>query len=245
MSDLVSSRQREFNRASAEMWDQYAEHRARVTQLVLSGGSGRLVVLGAGNCNDLDLATLAGRFDEIHLVDLDGPAMAAATDRQRLPADAKLYLHGDVDVTALTQAQIDSIGKADVVASTTLLTQLLDSVGQAGGDTPAVLAARDTHLLLMADLLAPRGFGLLVTDVVSSDTCPEIRTVSVDQLAPLMTQAISMSNFFTGTNPFAIEQRLGLDPSLPVRPMGVTAPWRWDIGDRSYLVCAIGFRRLS
>jgi hypothetical protein len=65
--------QRMNNRESAGLWDGYAEHRQRTTDLVVGirngtkGGS--LVVLGAGNCNDLDLPRLLTEFSHIHLVE--------------------------------------------------------------------------------------------------------------------------------------------------------------------------------
>lgn len=88
------------NRAVAGLWDRYESHRRRLTATVLSapGASGRLCLLGAGNCLDVDLAALAAVHDEVHLVDLDGAALARARKRQPAEVRPKLHLHAPVDL---------------------------------------------------------------------------------------------------------------------------------------------------
>ena len=52
-----ASEQRSVNQSSLSQRTAFASHRAKVTELVCAatrGGQGRLCVLGAGNCNDLD-----------------------------------------------------------------------------------------------------------------------------------------------------------------------------------------------
>jgi hypothetical protein len=71
---------RGLNRDTADSWHRYSEHRARVTALAPGGDS--CAVLGAGNCNDLDLDALTGRYREIHLIDLDAEALERARARQ-------------------------------------------------------------------------------------------------------------------------------------------------------------------
>ena len=95
---------RENNRATAGDWDRFAGHRERMTALVREAGAGRLAVLGAGNGNDLDLAALAGQFEEIHLADLDPEALARARARQPEEVAARLRVHAPVDLSgALAQ----------------------------------------------------------------------------------------------------------------------------------------------
>ena len=72
----LASQQARFNRSTRDHWPHFASHRDWIERLLVAdglGGGGRLCVLGAGNCNDLDLPALAEAFDEIHLVDLDPP----------------------------------------------------------------------------------------------------------------------------------------------------------------------------
>ena len=68
--DDPRARQGQFNAESFDQWAGFADHRRRVSGL-LATGPGRLCVLGAGNANDLDLATLLEVHREVHLVDLD------------------------------------------------------------------------------------------------------------------------------------------------------------------------------
>jgi hypothetical protein len=72
-------------------------------QLLTLPGSdrGRLLVLGAGNCNDLDLPTLLRTFSEVHLLDVDLEAMTLGVQRQGLHAESPIYLHGNVDVSGI------------------------------------------------------------------------------------------------------------------------------------------------
>jgi hypothetical protein len=92
-------------------WELYAAHRARLTDVVLASapppeGGGRLCLLGAGACNDFDLARAAERFSEIHLVDLDGKALARAVARHEAPVRARLHRHGPVDLSGLSARRL-------------------------------------------------------------------------------------------------------------------------------------------
>src|SRR5512133_384324 len=91
---------------AAEEWALYSGHRARMTSALLGCASpgaprGRLCVLGAGKCNDLDLEQLAARFSELHLVDFEPSALAAAVSRQRPEVRSSLRPH-TVDLSLIT-----------------------------------------------------------------------------------------------------------------------------------------------
>ena len=75
----------ELNRSTRGCWGRYASHRKRVMSLVPSGGS--VAVLGAGNCNDIELSQLAADFDAMHLIDLDTEACTAALARDDATAE--------------------------------------------------------------------------------------------------------------------------------------------------------------
>ena len=104
--------------------------------------------------------------------------------------------------------------KFDVVVSTSLVTQLLHSVVNSFGDdskykNPMMLAVRDGHLQLLANLIGPKGCGVLVSDFVSSDTLPELATaVTSESVLAASRKAINERNFFTGTNPWAVKDAL-------------------------------------
>jgi hypothetical protein len=269
------------NLATDANWDSYSEHRARVTALVSAAlrsqpaVGARLVVLGAGNCNDVDLAALVEHCSELHLVDYDEGAMVRGLARQQLRSEhsdrARIVLHGGVELSGLAP-HLASVGEEDpprlaeialagpvvdidrpfdVVVSTTLLTQLISlPVRVLGNGFPGlddiVVAVRNGHLRLITRLLRPGGRGLLVTDVVSSDTLPEVRGTPLGPLARLLEDAVVTGNFFTGTNPYAVSRALSHDPvvSEGVDSASWSGPWRWQMGpSRSYLVVAHSFRR--
>jgi hypothetical protein len=91
------------NRDSRERWSNYTSHRERILNILTANtpANGRLLLLGAGNCNDLDLSALLRHYSELHLVDLDSEAMLLGVQRQGMATDSRLSLFGDVDVTGV------------------------------------------------------------------------------------------------------------------------------------------------
>jgi hypothetical protein len=81
-------RQRFYNRASQANWRAFASHREQITsRLEAAAADGptlapTLCILGAGNCNDLDLARLTLSYHRIHLVDIDAEAMQSGVALQ-------------------------------------------------------------------------------------------------------------------------------------------------------------------
>ncbi|MBI5759093.1 MAG: hypothetical protein HZA46_11305, partial [Planctomycetales bacterium] len=97
--------QQRRNRMSRDNWLLAAPHRSVVTDLLMRPKSGgRLAVLGAGNCNDLDLPRLLGAFENIHLIDLDGESLAWGVSQQGVAGDARLSLHGGGDLSGIADA---------------------------------------------------------------------------------------------------------------------------------------------
>lgn len=153
------ARQTGFNHLSFPQWEGFAEHRQRVSTL-LAEPPGRLCVLGAGNANDLDLASLLQFHREVHLVDLDADALARGTHRQEVADRPTLFRHGNLDVTGMLDAiarwsptgtiaevELEALvdwpvrrvslalpGPFDLVASTCLLSQLIANAHHAIGE---------------------------------------------------------------------------------------------------------------
>jgi hypothetical protein len=141
-------------------------------------------------------------------------------------------------------------GGMDVVASVCMLSQLIDSVVSVLGRThpcflDMVLSLRREHLRLMLDLLCDGGQGVLITDFVSSDTCPELAHVPPAQLVSLCIELIRRDNFFTGLNPFAIANSLRQDPLFQGRigDVELSPPWCWRYVTRTYAVAAVLFSK--
>jgi hypothetical protein len=161
----------------------------------------------------------------------------------------------DADVTALLDAPLRDVrprlpGAFDAAASTCLLSQLIASIVDAVGAAhprfvALVQAIRAAHLRLLSDLVAPGGLGVLISDVVSSESFPPLSTVRNDQLSGVLAPLIEQRNFFHGVNPAAIHHAFRADAFLRVRVEGLQAhsPWLWNLGTRVYAVWALTFRR--
>jgi hypothetical protein len=117
-------------------------------------------VLGAGNCNDLDLPALLDAHREVSLVDLDAGALERGAASQGVATQPGLRLHGGLDATAMLAAMAGwtpstTIDRADLtalaewpcgrvamalggpfslVASTCLLSQLVNTAFHVLGD---------------------------------------------------------------------------------------------------------------
>jgi hypothetical protein len=233
---------RGLNRDTAESWHRYSEHRARVTALAPGGDT--CALLGAGNCNDLDLQSLATRYRELHLLDLDGEALDRARARQPDPVARKLVLHPPLDLSGalhrledfkrrtLTPAELGRLPQEsaagvlgaveprfDTVLSACLLSQIMHTCNRALGPQTAQLeiiacALVVAHLRLVAQLLRPGGTGVIVTDTVSSDS------YALDELwgerAPLalLDHLEQTENFLSGTSPSFLRRILRTDELL-------------------------------
>jgi len=182
------TKQTRRNVDSRDGWSRFQPHREHVTNLLIyrerpgtsvmfaaenvpiSSAQGtntarpreRLLVLGAGNCNDLDLSRLTEHFAEVHLVDMDGAALAWGVAQQSTNQKHpdRIALHGGIDLcgiadacaswrpqsppndAALTavieQAQaampLRELADFDVTASVCLLSQMIEIVAQSLGD---------------------------------------------------------------------------------------------------------------
>ena len=256
MAEKVSAagwndRQKAINLISDGWWADYAEHRDVVTNLVVeeltvrSPDSRRLSILGAGNGNDLQLGMVAELAEHLTLIDIDPDALARAVTRHELSPRSNVTTE-TCDLLRVT----DPVPKDDLVVSAGLLTQLLDNAASTFESTAndgsqlahRMLEVRDRHLRLMNALAIDTGRRLLVTDVVSSLTCPALLSNWQERGAPalreLLLECLETGNFFTGSNPFAIEDRL--------RAMGydsvvLQGPWLWRMADTARLACAISW----
>jgi hypothetical protein len=278
----VGERQSELNAGTRGQWALFAPHRQRIEQLLDTAISKkspsllgqaqrlpRLCVLGAGNCNDLDLPVLAGHFAEVHLIDIDPAALERAIHRQHVAESNRLRCHAPIDLTGLaatfdrwlgTKPTPDEItaatemaalaplpalpGPYDVVLSSCVLSQLIgparDRLGVAHDLLPRLRGAIvRRHLRMILQLLAPGGGAVLISDVVSSDTEPALAQVPADALPELMRSLAQRRRTFRGLEPKVIDVFLD--------ELGVErrwfAPWLWHLSPRrTYLVYAVLIR---
>jgi hypothetical protein len=254
-------RHRLFNRNSEGLWQTFAGHRANVDALLaplVAAPGTRLCVLGAGNCNDLELPTLARA--ELHLVDLDDEAVGKGIARQGL-APSAVQVHAPLDVTGLmprlkafaqtapaqlvadaataaTTAVSTLPGPFSVVVSACLLSQLMHTCRLAlGAKHPALgqvgHALVVAHLRALAQLTAPGGTLVLVTDTASSQTYPLVELWDAQTPRALQDQLERSENVLSGTSSIYLRRQLNTDPVL--RPLvartRLVDPWLWQLGD--------------
>ena len=265
----ITTRQIDANRRTRAAWDRCAAHRARLSAIVEEAvaGARRLCVLGAGNCNDLDLARLGAAFREIHLVDIDRQAVDTGLLRQSAPRpiEARICVRAPIDLSgviglaggpdrsrldaAVLARGIDEYAPAidgapfDVVLSAGLLSQMYMTIHDLGlpPDDAArlVVALRRRHLADLARLSVPGGAFILVSDVVATTTAPDLPALPEARLGDRMRELVDAGNFFTGQNPAALWEDLS---GLGER--AVHDPWLWPLAEsHSYLVWAVVVRR--
>lgn len=254
-----------------------AEHRARVMELIQEarGDAGRsLCVLGPGNGNDVELGKLITDFETISLVDLDEEAVGRALGRLDEDARPRVVLHSPVDLSGVlaeleqwrqrrpTDGDISAVMRAarvtprpevgafDVVASTCILTQIIDSVYMSLPEShpqrmTMAMAVRDRHLEILLELLKPGGVGVLVTDFAVADSAGALAPLGKLVLSGSSVDGMRQREFFAGTDPFEIRDyfnRLqGLGPVAG--DAQVCGPWTWFVGGRELAVCAVVARR--
>ena len=104
-----------FNTQTADNWEAGARHRENCHGWLTTHAPSlsrqrtrsdapaglRLAVVGAGNCNDLDLNSLLEFYTSITLFDLDGTALERGVSRQGLCGDPRIVLRGGVDLTGI------------------------------------------------------------------------------------------------------------------------------------------------
>ena len=271
------ARQLRLNRETLDNWRLYRSHREAVADLICrppQPASARLCILGAGNCNDLDLARFSGRFAQVHLVDLDRQAMTKGVQRQSPLAPGRISLHGGIDLTGILKtlatweryrpgresiahcmreagafAGLPFPGRFQVAASMCLLSQIIDSIvsvtGSGAVPRELVKTLRQRHLRLLAELLLPGGVGYLVTDfALERGGARPAREI----LPEPESAAGAPGDAFLGLNPRELRESVSNDAVLrnQVRHARVSPSWLWRQNPRRTLrVCAVSFQRID
>ena len=269
-------RQLRLNRETFDFWRLYRSHREAAADLISrkpQPGSASLCILGAGNCNDLDLARFTSRFAQVHLVDLDRQAMDKGVQRQAPPAPGRIRLHGGIDLTGILKTlatwerhrpRRESIAhcirearafagppvpdRFEVAASMCLLSQIIDSVvsmtGPGAVPLELVRALRQRHLRLLAELLLPGGIGILVTDFALERGGAR----QPQPASPPGSARASPGGAFLGTSPEELCALTSNDPILRTQlcQARVSPSWLWRQNPhRTLRVCAIQFQRIE
>jgi hypothetical protein len=230
--------QRRCNELSAGRWELFGEHRRRVTDAAVAAGGGTLAVLGAGNCNDLDLPRLAGHFRKIHLFDLDRQALLTAMAREPAAVSGRTVVHAPVDLSGvlhemvwlrglrltdqelafLPAKMVDNVlgavpDRFDTVVSSCLLSQLLHGAAIAlGPDHPDLTILSCVialaHVRCLISILAPGGTAVLITDMASSERVEELERASGSDLDRLAHELEAEHRAASGTGPVFLRRLL-------------------------------------
>jgi hypothetical protein len=262
----LGDEQSRMNQSTRGQWDWYANHRKRVERLIVPAARGqRICVLGAGNCNDLDLKWLVEAYAEVHLVDIDPRALERAAQRQGVSPAAGLRLHAPFDLTGIADltkgwqgrtvkdAEIDAAVRAagaegasvggggfDVVVSPCVLSQLLIGVREVvGKDHPGwprlKAAIRARHLRTVMDHCRPGGRGVLVIDLSSPRAIPRLSEAKDEDVPALMRLAVEEGKCFRGLEPAELRSVLRGDGRAG--DVVTSAPWLWHLGwGKAFLV---------
>jgi len=246
--DRELSRQVSSNRNSVRNVALFGEHRKRLTQVAAerapSDGAAHLCVLGAGNCQDLELGQLLSRYAEIHLVDLDEEAITRARDQLPAGTRGKLTLHPGVDLSQMlgafesyrsltvapkavaehpnvaSQALLHALGRTfDVVLSSCVLSQMQLSLLTELGETHRLFPALSytlslTHLKTLAALCSPGGRAIFATDAATEEMAPLAQLAPDTNWLELLQRLAVSQDLFSTLNPLLLSEMLGDDPML-------------------------------
>lgn len=184
-------------------------------------------------------------------IDLTGIAEIVSGWKGRKPTVAEVHDAARAS-DAATGPEIG--GPFDAVLSSCVLSQLVGyATDTLGGDAhagfrPLVCAIRARHLRLILDLLKPGGTGLLICDLVSSDSLSNLPHAQEHELPGLIEKLARERNFFSGLYPDAMLAACRTDPAIAshIADARLLRPWLWKLRPRrSFLVYAIRVRRAA
>lgn len=235
----LADEQARMNQSTRGQWDWYANHRRHIERLIIPAKrGGRICVLGAGNCNDLDLKWLTQAYAEVHLVDIDPGALERAVNR-RGGDEGRLKLHAPVDLTGIEdqtagwkgravrddevrraievvaeKSELNIGGEFDLVLSPCVLSQLLcgmrDLVGKQHLAWPDLKAAiRQRHLRDVTGLIGAGGRGVLVVDLASTSAIAGLDRARAEDLAGIMKMCVRDGKCFRSLEPGELTKTFG------------------------------------
>jgi hypothetical protein len=264
--------QRLNNRENPQNWRDFENHRARTMQLVQGlSPADAICVLGAGNCDDLDLSLLQARFGTVHLVDWDGAALERASSRTI--QQGRIVLHPGVELTGLLE-KVDSWGDDpeafarfsedapariaraiggpfDVVLSSALLSQLsvpfYAILARTAPEWALLMhAVARVHLESMALLTRPGGHCVLIGDALYAPTRPDPSSPAPELAWESLDPEVEarLREGMPLRNPEFLLRMLAEPPlaDLFERPT-LTNPWRWTLETSTMLAYGIVLRR--
>jgi hypothetical protein len=257
--------QSRMNLSTQGQWNLYAPHRRKIEELIRPRQRGeRLCVLGAGNCNDLDLTWLVEAFAEVHLVDIDPAALERAAARQAVAGHTRLTLHAPFDLTAIAELTLGWKGRRvedaeadraiettraseaivagggfDLVLSPCVLSQLWcgvrDLVGKDHPKWPALkMAIGARHMRMMTQSPKACGRGVAIVDLTSTKSVVGLERARPDEAAKVMEMSLGTGKYFKGLAPREMVEGFS---RAGAKACEVSAPWVWHLAWQKAFLC--------
>lgn len=224
------------NRATAGLWQQYRGHRGHLMRHLMDAarsGCTSVLIAGAGNCNDIEIAELAVHFNTITLLDPDRVALGAAITRQGAAAVVE-QLHEPIE----TVARRNDGRRADLVASNCVLSQLL--IGVPRHDHIQAREVMGSHVSALA-AVANRTV-LVFSDCALVEIEGEIP--SYGGLAAIFSWIDLHGRFFDHLMPHNMFRAIhSPEISSAFTPPELYGVWLWEQGNARLATLAIGFNR--
>lgn len=184
-----------------------------------------------------------------------------------LPAATRASMHGLESATGIveTQRRLDEVEghferasesvlrelpRFDVVLSDCVLTQTFCTLDEAWPVWASYPSLRkkivETHLLLLAGLLAPGAMAYFVSDVTTSDAVPLAELAKNKSLTEVLGELSARGELFGNLDPLAIQGflRTALVDGERLEEVSLSQPWLWQVlPERMYLVIGHRFCR--
>lgn len=183
------------------VWEDFTRHRTQVTNLIVSQfntdatNMPTIGLFGAGKSYDINISSLAKLF-EVHLMDINSSSLQFGIMFQNQTNNSKVHIH-TLDLSGIedcftkdtiisirdctTRANSFSIHKSSnpvakklpfrFTASLCMISQLVLKALDFG-DASLAFAVRNAHIRLLIESTAPRGKGILFTDIIEVSKLP-------------------------------------------------------------------------
>ena len=265
MIHFLAEKEKSNNRDTRLSWERYANHRQKMMGLIdmhTGEKQGSICLLGAGNCNDIELPHLLNTFDSVTLVDLDPNALEFGISQQGVKDHPKLRVLSGVDLSGILafieawQTQTASNqekerclhtlhnsrplaafhGKFDLVISCCLLSQMILTITHTKlshkEKQHLIQLLRNQHLGQLLQLTKASGNSLFATDVLSSDTLAAIQHPDFLPSPDLLSVLAKERKLFPGLNPFGILRDIHKRFPGAVQTF-LSDPWVWHLSEEA------------
>lgn len=216
-----------------------------------------ICVLGAGNCNDLDLGHIVRAVDRVVLVDIDEESLRSGLESWQLSSSDRVEIVAPFDLSGLSVANYASDHVArralagsecpypdwfdrqqfDVVISTGLVSQLVLAAEAQTAGVGRFEALADSmiggHLAATIACVKPGGTAVVGAELVSSVTLPRLleREGPIErvELCQLFAACCANGNTLAGMNPRYLLRAIESNSALRSRidSIFIHEPWLW------------------